>query len=117
MWDVHVQRVPISGEVISVERQEGKFLRVTDEQHTKYNFQVITTLKTEIGIVQVRQIAGFNTRRIKVFLKAGDHVGIGDKLGRIMLGSTVILVLPKRVEWLIKEKQKTYAATTIIARY
>jgi len=117
LFDVHVQRVPIDGTVIAVERKEGMFLPATDERSLLSNFQVVTTIKTKIGIVKVIQITGLHARRIQTYVNPGDSVKIGERLGRIMLGSTVVLILPKEVKIGASVSGKVYGGETIIARY
>ncbi len=116
LLDVHVQRIPISGKVISVEQGGSGFLPGNVEGYSN-NVQTITTLDTEIGTVVVKQITGNLVRRIQTYVKPGDDVVIGDKLGRILLGSTVVIVLPKNVEITINKSQKVYGGETVIARY
>ena len=106
--DVHVQRIPISGKIISVEKM-GK-------ENTS-DFQVTTTIGTKIGIVTVTQRSGKITRKILTFVKLGDQVSIGDKLGRIMLGSTAIIVLPKNIKIIVYPTIQVYAGTSILAKY
>lgn len=117
MWDVHVQRVPLSGEVLTIEHREGKYLSTKDKDHLEKNFQVITTLKTEVGTIRVFQIAGIHANRIETFIDPGAKVNTGDKLGRILLGSTAVLELPPNVKLKIKPGKKVYAGETIMAQY
>jgi phosphatidylserine decarboxylase len=117
-YDVHVQRIPISGKVMTVEQKKGKYLPNLGKEYLIENFQVITTLDTEIGKVQIRQIAGLYAKRIKTYVKAGDRVVIGQKLGRILFGSSAVLTLPADIRKIeVAEGQQIYAAETIIARY
>lgn len=114
--DVHVQRVPISGEVLSVDNVGSGYLRNSDPDFIN-NVQTVTTLDAQVGRVVVKQITGRFQNRIQVFVKKGDNVKIGDKLGRILLGSTVIIVLPESVRLEISEGQTVVAGETIIGRY
>ncbi len=117
LFDVHIQRIPISGTIVNVETKDGEFLPATDERSLVNNFQVITTIKTEIGIVKVIQITGLHAKRIKTYVKPAEMVNIGKRLGRIMLGSTVVLILPKGVKIDVALKQKVYGGQTVIAKY
>jgi phosphatidylserine decarboxylase len=113
-YDVHVQRVPISGKVVSV-KEDGHKVKKGSKLERKYfenpwtyekNYifpvQKVITLQTEIGEVVVRQISSIWARRIETFVKPGDYVEIGQRIGRIHLGSTVVLELPKKVKITVK---------------
>lgn len=80
------------------------------------NNQIVTKIKSDAGIIIVKQISGIFARRIKNYLKPNRLVKTGDKLGKIMLGSRVELWLPKKVEVEVEEGQKVYAGLTIISR-
>jgi phosphatidylserine decarboxylase len=117
-YDVHVQRVPLSGKVLTVENKQGEFLPNRGERYLIDNFQVITNLETEIGKVQIRQISGLYAKRIKNYVKPGDKVVIGQRLGRILFGSTAVLTIPSRIKNIeVAENQQVYGGETVIARY
>jgi len=84
--DVHVQRFPIGGEIISIEGK-GKKLKadalIKDYMLEKMlPFQKVTTIHTDIGIVRIRQITSFFAERIQVYHEIGDRVEIGERLGK-----------------------------------
>lgn len=119
--DVHVQRVPISGKVVEIygggkEFEEGYDL-LDYELDKMLPFQKITIFQTEIGIVKVRQITSFFAKRIEVFLKIDQSYSIGERLGRVLAGSTVVIELPKMVKVIVKEKDVLIAGESIIANY
>jgi len=119
--DVHVQRVPITGKVLSIEgggQELKKGFRVMDYELDKMMpFQKITTFETEIGIVRVRQITSFFAKRIRVFLKEGQTYTMGTRLGNVLAGSTVVLEVPDIVTVLVKKDQDVIGGETIVARY
>ena len=95
IFDVHVNRVPVSGVVEYVNYNRGKFFAAFQKKASELNEQ------TEIGMtdntgrrVVVRQIAGFIARRIVCHLKVGDRVTVGDRFGMIRFGSRTELILP-----------------------
>ena len=119
--DVHVQRVPMSGKVISIEGEgkklpEGASVRryVSDKM---LPYQKRTVLETEIGVIAIRQITSFFASRIEVFLKVGEKVERGQRLGRVIAGSTVVLEIPLNLKVLVKVNQEVTAGETILARY
>lgn len=120
LWDVHVQRVPIGGVIVEIKEEGTKDYRsITHDTYLGKSYQVVTTIKTEIGIVKVRQLTNIYAKRIQTFIKVGSKVKLGDKLGRILLGSTVVIELPNSVNLtnISKAKQRVVAGETIIARY
>jgi phosphatidylserine decarboxylase len=114
--NVHVQWVPYSGKVISIEKIEGPALPGYQPQASK-NKQVVTELETGLGKVIIKQIVGIFVRRIETFVKVGDEIKAGQRFGRIMFGSRVELWLPKeKVNILIQKKVKAIAGNTILAK-
>lgn len=119
--DVHVQRVPLDGLVVAVEG-EGKPLPkgMTIGDYTLEKlapYQKWTILRTEIGDVVVRQITSLFANRVEVFVKEGDPVTRGQRLGRVLAGSNVVIELPKNVHVLVQTGQDVVGGETIIARY
>jgi phosphatidylserine decarboxylase len=119
--DIHVQRVPITGKLLSIDGggeklQEG--FNVMDYQLDKMMpFQKITTFDTKIGIVKVHQITSFFAKRITVFLVKGHEYAIGERLGNVLAGSTVVLELPIHVKIVVKKNDELLGGETIVARY
>jgi len=119
--DVHVQRVPMDGEVIEIIGGGGKLpdgvspYKYTGEKMLPY--QKRTTFKTDIGEVAVRQITSLFASRIEVFLKHGEKAKKGQRLGRVLAGSTVVLELPMNIKVLVMKNQEVMAGETIIAKY
>ncbi|MBM4240946.1 MAG: phosphatidylserine decarboxylase family protein [Euryarchaeota archaeon] len=115
-FDVHVNRVPISGEVIKTKYYPGKF-RIAWKNVQKENEKNLIVIKSKYGKIGVIQIAGFVARRIVQYIKVGNKVQIGSKLGMIRFGSRVDLIIPyERCELLVKEGEKPKAGETIVAR-
>lgn len=119
--DVHVQRIPISGKVTKIEGgglKLPKDLSIGDYALEKMApYQKVTTISSDIGEVVVHQITSFFANRILVFVKEGDFVERGNRLGRIIAGSTVVVELPMNVEILVKKEQDVFGGETIIGKY
>ena len=119
--DVHIQRVPMEGEVIKIEGGGEKLPPGTSPY--KYAtekmlpFQKRTTFKTEIGEISVRQITSVFASRIELYLKVGETVKRGQRLGRILAGSTIVLELPVNIKVLISKGEEVVGGETIIAKY
>ncbi len=115
LHNVHVQRVPMDGKVISVKKVTGGKLPAFAPDAT-HNNQVIIELQTKLGKVIVKQMSGLIVRRIKTFVKSGQLVKKGERLGRIMLGSRVELWLPaKKTNITAKIRDNVKAGETIVA--
>lgn len=107
--DVHVNRVPLDGTVVSVTHHAGGHIPAWDKDSER-NERVATVLDTAIGRIKVIQIAGTLARRIVPYLEAGQSVMKGDRLGLIRLGSRCdLLVPPGSVAWRATLGQQVHA--------
>ncbi len=93
LHNVHVNRMPIDGTITDVVHISGAHIPAFKKDSEK-NERVIITIDTVIGVVKVVQIAGTIARRIVPYIKKGDKLRKGDKLGIIKFGSRVDLFLP-----------------------
>jgi phosphatidylserine decarboxylase len=114
IFNVHLQRSPVRGKVTNLEHKEGKFLMAWDPLAHSLNEQNIFTIENERGIFTVKQIAGFLARRCVSWVKPGDELNQGDKIGCIKFSSQVDLYLPKSVEVRVKSGDPVRAGITII---
>jgi len=92
VFDVHVNRSPVTGVVATAEHKTGRFLAAFKEEAEAANEQQATLLTADNGSqVLVVQIAGLLARRIIPFRLPGDHLSKGERLGMICFGSRVDL--------------------------
>jgi phosphatidylserine decarboxylase len=91
--NVHVNRMPIDGRISKMTHFPGYHLRAWKKE-SDLNERVIITVETAIGQVTVVQIAGLIARRVYPYIKEGDILKKGDRLGIIRLGSRVDVYLP-----------------------
>jgi phosphatidylserine decarboxylase len=122
-WDVHVVRTPVAGVVKSVEQEGVSFYRDASESKDQVYLrgkdspvQQIVTLNTEYGQIKVRLITSYIASRLKVWVYAGERLGKGQRIGRILLGSTVVVEIPGHVHLSVKQKQRIVAGETIILK-
>ena len=115
--NVHVNRMPIGGEIKDIFHYNGTHIPAFNKESER-NERVILLLKTEIGTVKIIQIAGTLARRIVPYVKKGDTVKKGEKLGLIRLGSRVDIYLPtKKIQTItVKVKDRVKAGEDIIAK-
>jgi len=117
IFNVHANRIPISGKVISVSSKDGQFVSAFRHDAVDVNEQTITVLDTSIGVVKVKQIAGLIARRILCYAKSGENMNKGDRLGFIMFGSRTDVILPSSVNINIKVGQRVVGTETIIGNF
>jgi phosphatidylserine decarboxylase len=118
LTDVHVNRVPLSGRVISIERRGTKFMRAFLKEADFHNVQCETKIFSPlIGEYSVIQISGIIARRIVNNLKVDMEVKTGQRMGIILFGSKVKVILPEeKIDVLVKEGEHVKAGVTSIAR-
>jgi phosphatidylserine decarboxylase len=114
IFNVHLQRSPVDGVVKSVEHKDGVFLMAMNPKAHLLNEQNIITIESPSGVFTVYQIAGFLARRCVSWVKAGDVLKKGDKIGMIKFSSQVDLHLPKNCAVTVKTSDKIRAGISII---
>ena len=117
VFDVHANRVPISGKIISSSRKNGQFVSAFRHDAADVNEQTTILFDTSIGAVKVKQIAGLIARRILCYAKVGEKMNKGDRLGFIMFGSRTDIILPSSVDVLVEVGQRVVGTETIIGNY
>jgi len=117
VFDVHVQRAPMEGEIKFVQYNKGKFLDARDANASLQNENRVVGIESPDGFrVTVRQIAGLIARRIVGWADKGVTVSKGERLGMIRFGSRVELFLPPGTEIAAKVGDYAKGGETIIAR-
>ncbi len=115
IFNVHVNRIPLSGEVCSVRYKPGKFLSADLDKASALNERNTVLIRTEDGReIRVVQIAGLIARRIVCWLKEGMKVTKGERFGLIRFGSRVELFIPLGTMLRVKKGDKVRAGETPI---
>jgi len=116
-FNVHINRAPADGKIISVRHEKGKFFAAFNLEKSLMNEKNEIAIENRIiGKIKVIQIAGFLARRVICNVKKDEKVNKGQRIGKIVLGSQVSLILPaKNVSITAKKGQKVSAGKTIIA--
>ena len=119
--DVHVQRAPISGEIIYQEHIDGHHRNALWSENVhklanenEKNLMVIQNDELSVGIIQV---AGIMARRIVSYISPADKLEKGDIYGRIKLGSQVVIILPKDIELQTSLGSKLIDGESVIGVY
>ena len=121
IFDVHVNRAPISGAIASVEYREGRFHVASREVCSDQNEQNVVTVDGDGPLdgsrVVFKQIAGLIARRIVFRKHPGDRVAAGERVGLIKFGSRVDVLFGPEWEIAVRPGQRVSAGSSILARY
>jgi phosphatidylserine decarboxylase len=116
IFDVHVNRTPISGKITAYSYHKGQFLVASKEEASSQNEQNTITVEGDGTRVIFKQIAGLIARRIVFNKKVGDTVAAGDRIGMIKFGSRMDVELGPEWEILVKPGMHVSAGSSVIAR-
>jgi phosphatidylserine decarboxylase len=117
VFDVHVNRTPIQGVIRRVVYISGKFLNADLDKASEENERQHLVVEGKDGrLIGFTQIAGLVARRIVAFVKEGDMVAPGQRIGLIRFGSRVDVFLPADTACQVILGQRTVAGETIIGR-
>lgn len=115
LFDVHVNRAPVSGRVVSVQYHPGKFLVASVEKASLANEQNGVLLETPEGRrVAFVQIAGFVARRVVCDVAPGDTVRAGQRVGIICFGSRVDILLPASASLNVRVGDRVRAGESVV---
>jgi phosphatidylserine decarboxylase len=116
IFDVHVNRTPAPGHLARMAYHPGKFLNAADDkasdENERQSFRIETAGGEAIGLVQ---IAGLVARRIVGFVKEGDELHAGQRVGLIRFGSRCDVYLPDGITPLVAVGQRAIAGETVFA--
>lgn len=114
VFDVHVNRVPISGKVTLMEYREGQFLNAMNPESAILNEQTLIVIEDGKYSVSFKQIAGLLARRILCNVKTGDMVQRGQRMGMIKFGSRVDVLMPADVELRVKPGDRVKGGSSVL---
>jgi phosphatidylserine decarboxylase len=115
VFNVHVNRYPVSGKVAYVHYNPGKFLNAAADKASLENEQSSVGVQTTRHRVLFRQIAGLIARRIVTYSREGDDAVQGDRMGLIRFGSRVDVFVPVGSVVKVKLGEKPQAGVTVLA--
>ncbi|MEA1071120.1 phosphatidylserine decarboxylase [Sphingomonas sp. LY160] len=115
VFDVHINRTPIAGTVRRIAYVPGKFLNADLDKASEDNERQHFLVEREDGVaVGFTQIAGLIARRIISFVKEGDRVEAGERVGLIRFGSRVDVYLPAGTGAQVMLGQRSIAGETVL---
>lgn len=116
VFDVHVNRTPISGTIRKIDYRKGKFLVASRPEAASQNEQNTFVVDGGDTTIEFSQIAGLIARRIICYKKPGDRVAAGERVGLIQFGSRVDVLLGPEWTLAVREGQRVSAGSSVIAR-
>ena len=117
VFDVHINRTPIAGTIKQVVYISGKFLNADLDKASEENERQHIVVEGRDGQrIGFTQIAGFVARRIVPFVKPGDMVASGQRVGLIRFGSRVDVYLPEGSNCQVVLGQRSVAGETVLGR-
>ena len=118
VFNVHVNRVPVSGKVVWLKYIPGTFINASLDKSSENNERMITKIEVEKNVfIFVVQIAGLIARRIKCDLTENQIVKVGERFGIIRFGSRLDIYIPKNFNVKVKEGQLAISGETILADF
>ncbi len=115
LFDVHINRAPVSGEILQRSYHPGRFTIASREKASLMNEQNAFVMEAEERFkILLVQIAGFVARRIVCYPRAGDKLKRGEIFGLIRFGSRVDLYLPTEVQPIVRLGQHVKGGESII---
>jgi phosphatidylserine decarboxylase len=117
IWDVHVQRAPVAGNIAKVVYRPGKFYGAYRSAASRENEMNVIYMDTPQGPLVFKQIAGAIARRVLCWKNPGEAVSRGDRVGMIRFGSRVDIWLPMQAEVTVRRGQKVKGGESILAKW
>jgi len=117
VFDCHVNRSPMAGDVRKIVYTPGKFINADLDKASEDNERNGLVIAGQHGEIGVIQIAGLVARRIVCLVKEGDALATGERIGLIRFGSRLDVYLPLGVNILVSEGQVAIAGETVLARF
>ena len=115
VFDCHVNRAPVPGRITKIAYRAGLFLSADLDKASDDNERNGLVIETPQGSFGVVQIAGLVARRILCFVKEGQDVAVGERIGLIRFGSRVDVYMPAGAKPIVGVGQRAIAGETVIA--
>lgn len=116
VFDVHVNRAPIGGVITDICYQRGKFMNAARTEASMENEMNILTIANGGVTIVCKQIAGLIARRIVCYVRAGDHVDIGQRIGMIKFGSRCDVIFGPEWKTEVQPGVRVAAGSSVLAR-
>ena len=117
VWNVHVNRTPLTGKISRIEYRPGKFQMAMRKTASAENEQNVIYLDTVHGPIVFKQIAGMIARRVVLWKKAGDQVKRGERIGIVRFGSRMDVWLPLEATISVKPGDHVAGGLSVLGRW
>jgi phosphatidylserine decarboxylase len=114
--DVHINRSPISGEIVDLVYKPGAFHIASRDIASVENEQNVVTIRGARVTIVFRQIAGVIARRIVLWKRKGDRVVLGERVGLMKFSSRMDVILPVEVEVLVHKGDRVIGGVSVLGR-
>lgn len=115
VFDVHVNRAPITGRISKIAYKPGVFINADLDKASEDNERNGLVIESALGRFGVVQIAGLIARRIVCFAREGETVSVGDRFGLIRFGSRVDVYMPSSARVTVAVGSRAIAGETVLA--
>ena len=115
VWDVHVNRAPVDGQIKQIEYRPGHFYAALRARASQENEQNVIRISAPKGEMAFKQIAGWIARRVLCWKAEGDRVARGERVGMIRFGSRVDVWLPPDAEIVVERGQHVAGGSSVLA--
>ena len=115
VFDVHVNRSPVTGVIEEVRYQKGKFSNAMDAASADRNEQNVVTVRADAGTLVFKQIAGLLARRIVFTKKVGDRVERGERVGLIKFGSRTDVIFAADADMKVRVGDRVKGGSSVLA--
>jgi phosphatidylserine decarboxylase len=116
IFDVHINRFPVSGTIEKKEMRPGRYLAAFNHMASEENAQSVLVINSDYGKVTVKQIVGIIARRIVCNADEGQSAVKGERYGLIRFGSRMDVTLPANAKVEVNLKDKVYGGSSLLAR-
>ncbi len=117
IFNVHVNRCPFAGRLVFASYVPGRFLAAHRKEAAQQNERNMLGLETDRGKVLVVQVAGLIARRIVCWIKPGDQLSAGARIGMIRFGSCTEVFFPLEARLKVKEGDKVRGGETVLGEF
>lgn len=117
VFNVHVNRSPYSGKVVSVNERPGTYLHANSAEGIAGNARIDVDIESIHGPIRFTQLSGLIARKISCRVKSGDSLKTGERFGLIYFGSRMEVLLPPSAEIVVKPGERVLAGASVIATF
>jgi phosphatidylserine decarboxylase len=116
VFDVHVNRSPVGGTITGIRYQKGKFMNAALPAASTENEMNTFTVDSNGSTIVFKQIAGLIARRIVCYMRPGDHVDVGQRIGMIKFGSRCDVIFGPEWNLAVTPGMRVSAGSSVLAR-